>query len=242
MLNQNTLVQADSIIHIPKSDTSTPKILSHKSEREGRIVAYPDNNFTRVILSMNPIIGLRIILDLIPSSANYGRGHFSNGFIADNSSTTTLIPLDQNERWIQQKSSQLLSLLRVDDVESGIASQSETFVKKALAENRILALQMVNQVYNDNVGNPHIQIGILHLCSHIEYSFGSPTLQTIALAALNDKNDDVKDYAVQCFENWNHRDGLRILKTIHSDTRWLQSYIDSVIESLSEICLEADKA
>jgi hypothetical protein len=230
MLNQNTIVQAEK----PLSETDTLILLTRKSNREGRNMAYLDNNSTRIILSMNPIVGSGIYLDAIQTSANFGSAPFGNGSVVDNSSTTTFMPFDQDERWIQQKSIQLLSLLRVDDIEAGISSQSEIFVKRALEEHRIFALQMVNQVYTDNVGNPHIQIGILHLCSHIEYSIGNPNLQTIALAALSDKSDDVKDYAVQCFENWNHKEGLRILKTVHSDTRWLQDYIDNVIESLSE--------
>ena len=242
MRNQNTLIQAySSLIPIPKSDTSTPEILSPISEWEGRNLAYPDNNSASVILSMNPIIvSFGIFLDTAqPSTKSFKYG---NGFVVDNSTTSILKPFEQSERWIQQKSVQFLSLLRAEDVEAGISSQAELFVKNALEENRILALQMVNQVYNNNVGSPHIQIGILHLSSHIDYSIGSPNLQTIALAALNDKNDDVKDYAVQCFENWNHKDGLRILKTIHSDTLWLQNYIDSVIDSLSEINSEVGSA
>lgn len=247
MLNQNTLVQTDSIHKAPDTDTSTSEIFSSKGEKEGRNMAYPDNNSNSVILSMNPIVeSFGIFLDTLQSSTKsfkYGsKIGGRDGFVIDNSRTSILRPLEQAERWIRKKSISFLSLLRTEDVEAGMSSQSELFVKDILEENRILALQMINQVYNDNVGNPHIQIGILHLSSHVDYSAGWPNLQTIALAALNDRNDDVKDYAVQCFENWNHKDGLRILKTIHSDTQWLQSYIDSVIASLSQIYTEVTMA
>jgi len=92
---------------------------------------------------MNPTVGLGIFLDAIQSSANYANTHMANGFVVDNSSTTMHIPLDQNERWIQQKSTQLLSLLRMDDVEAGIPSQSEKSVISAIEDHRILALQIV---------------------------------------------------------------------------------------------------
>ena len=243
--SRTSIVQTDRIIYIAQGiDTSTP--VSSKGEKEGRNSAYPDNNSNSVTLSMNPIVKpFGIFLDALQSSTKsfkYGSKIDGDGFVIDKNRTLILKPLEPPDRWIQKKSISFLYLLRTEDVEAGISSRSELFFKDILEKDSIRALQMINQVYNDNVGNPHIQIGILHLSSHIDYSTGSPNLQTIALAALSDKNDDVKDYAVQCFENWNHKDGLKMLKTIHSDTKWLQSYIDSVIESLSQIYPEVTMA
>ena len=230
---QNILVQANNILEI-----NAPEISSRNSEQEGRTLAYPYDSFASIVMAVNPIIeSLSILLDSVSSSTKSFLS--GSGYVTDDNSTTVLKPIDNNGIWIKNKSAQLLSLLRTEDVESGIASPSEVFVRQALKENVMLALQMINQVYVDNVGDSHVQIGILHLSSHIDYSIGYPTLQTIAIAALSDNNDDVKDYAVQCYENWNHIDGLRILKTIHTDTRWLQDYIDSVITSLSESFPEA---
>jgi len=239
MSTQNTLIQAFGIL--ANGLIMAPKIFSRNSEQEGHVLAYLYDSIASVVMAVNPTIeSLSILIDAIPSSTKSFLS--KSGYVTDENSTSILKPIDDNSIWIQKKSTQLLSLLRTEDVESGIANPSEVFVKQALNENKALALQMINKVYVDNVGNAHIKIGILHLCSHIDYSTGYPTLQTIALAALNDRNDDVKDYAVQCYENWNHKDGLRILKTIHTDTCWLQNYIDGVIASLSEDFPEVETA
>ena len=236
MLSPNIHVQADSLSWINNAlSNSTPKISTWDYEKVGRSLAYLFDSVSTIVTAVNPIIeSLGILIDTTSSNSTTKSFLSRSGYVTDDNSTFVLKSMDANEIWIREKSAQLLSLLRAEDVESGIASPSEVFVKQALMDNRVLALQMINQVYLDNVGNAHIQIGILHLSSHIDYNVGNPTLQTIALAALSDNNDDVKDYAVQCYENWNHKDGLRILKTIYTETRWLQDYIDNVIIALSE--------
>jgi len=233
MLRQDTLTQASNVFAITDDSTNTIQDSLLIRMKSSRSLAYPNDAFNSVVLSVNPFVeALGIFINALSSSTKSFRSR--NGYIIDDISTSVLRPIDKRKLWIQEKSSALHSLLITEEVESGIASQSEIFARKAIEDNRMLALQMINQVYIENVGNAHVQIGILHLSSHLDYSVGFPTLQTIALAALNDKNDDVKDYAVRCYENWNHIDGMRVLKTIHTDTKWLQDYIDDVIDSLSE--------
>jgi len=230
---QNTLVQANRFFEFVNEQKEMPDIFSLFSEQEGRKMPYPYDDVASIVMAYNPVIeALNVLFASEPSSTKT----FSpqGGYVADKNSTTMFKPVEDFDILLKQKCEYFLSLLCTEDFEAGVAGQSEDFARDTLAENRTLALQMINQVYLENVGNAHVQIGILHLSSHIDYDVGFPNLQTIALAALSDKNDDVKDYAVQCYENWNHRNGLKVLKTIHSDTLWLQEYIDSVIVSLSE--------
>ena len=236
MSNQNTLMIASNSIKIVNTQLNeTPEFFLRDGKKVERSWAYLYDSISTSVTAINLIIeALNAYINATSLKSSINSYLPRSGYVADYNSTSVLKRIDNNDIWIQKKSTQLLSLLRTEDIESGVASPSEAFAKQALKENRTLALQMINQVYLDNVGNAHIQIGILCLSSHINYIIGYPTLQTIALAALKDSNDDVKDYAVRCYEMWNHKDGLRILKTIHTDTVWLQNYIDSVIESLSE--------
>ena len=242
---QNTLAQADGfVIFCDSLANSTPKISSRGIGRMGWSAECQFDSVSTIVTAFNPIIAmsLSILIDVASSKKRTTAFLSQSGYTTNNNSTFILKPVDDNYLWIQEKSRQLFSMLRTEDVESGITSSSEVFVRQTLGENRSLALQVVNKVYLDNVGNSHVQIGILHLSSHIEYYIGYPTLQTIAIAALSDPNDDVRDYAVQCYENWNHKDGLRVLKKIHTNTQWLQDYIDSVIVSLSDTFPEVASA
>jgi hypothetical protein len=42
----------------------------------------------------------------------------------------------------------------------------------------------------------------------------------------------VREYGVKCFENWQHKEGIRILEQIKANERWLQNYINLVIHDL----------
>ena len=245
MPTQNTHIQADDFVKIiDVLSNSTHKAYSRDIERTVRSLGNLFFSLSTIVTALNPIIAesLSILIDVASSKSSTTSFSSKSGYVTDDNSTYVLKPIYYNDIWIQKHSAQLLSLLRTEDVESGIASSSEVFVRQAIGENKALALQAINKVYLDNVGNAHIQIGILHLSSHIDYCIGYPTLQTIAIGALSDSNDDVKDYAVQCYENWNHKDGLRILKTVHTDTQWLQDYINSVIASLTEVYPEVASA
>lgn len=234
---QNTFVQADEIVKVQASDNCLPK-----SERGGRPVAYLLDRTASVLTAVNTNIEFSSVLLDTLSSGSKSFLASSSGYITDDNSTSVLKTIDANEIWIQENAGQLTALLRMEDVESGIINPSELFVKRALNENKILALQMINKVYFDNLGNSHIQIGVLHLSSYIDYKIAYPTLQTMAFAALSDCDDDVKDYAVRCYAYWNHPDGIRALNTIRSDAEWLQNYINDVIRSLSDAFPEVTPA
>ncbi|MCL2343316.1 MAG: hypothetical protein FWC62_05405 [Firmicutes bacterium] len=244
MSNQNTLAQANGLVEVIGGLSKAISGISlQEIGKTGQPLLYLIDNIPTTITTVQPMIdALSILINAASSKSSINSPLRRIKSVIDDNSTYVLKQVDDDDVWIQEKSIQLLSLLRTEDIESGIASPAEVFAKQALKENRILALHMINKVHLDNVGNSHIQIGILHLISHIDYELGYPTLQTIARGALSDRDDDVKDYAVRCYEYWNHQDGLRVLKTIHSDTGWLQKYINDVIASLSEDLPEVTSA
>ena len=86
----------------------------------------------------------------------------------------------------------------------------------------------------DSINNVNLVVGILHIISHFDYEKVYPQGPTIALAALNINNPEIKECAVMAYENWSHVDSLSILKAIKVSETWLQEYINQVIKDIEE--------
>ena len=56
----------------------------------------------------------------------------------------------------------------------------------------------------------------------------------MAVSALNHTNQEVCEYAIKCFENWNDFDGMRKLKAVRFSTKWLNEYAKAVIDEFEE--------
>ncbi|MEG9198754.1 hypothetical protein [Lactococcus lactis] len=146
---------------------------------------------------------------------------------------------EEKERYMNYQYNNLKNILCTENFESGIESNAETFIRALLKKDKTLAQQLISNLFYNSFGQKNnkdieILIGILNIISHLEINNKDYSmLKVIALAAISHKNDDVKDYAVQCFENWNDPSDISTLKNIQSQASWLQNYIDKVIKSLS---------
>lgn len=54
----------------------------------------------------------------------------------------------------------------------------------------------------------------------------------MALGLLQHENIYLRDRAIQVYEQWNSKKGINVLKTLKCDQKWLQDYVDKVIEYL----------
>jgi hypothetical protein len=129
----------------------------------------------------------------------------------------------------------LKAMLQEEITESGMANPSEKIVESLYSENKRKANILLNELFIKNFHTPHIIVGILHIISHFDYDLVSPEGPTMAIAALTHKNVEVREYGVKCFENWRHKDGIRILEHIKAGEQWLQNYIDLVIRDLKTL-------
>jgi hypothetical protein len=126
----------------------------------------------------------------------------------------------------------LKAMLQEEITESGIANPSEKIIESLYSEDKRKANMLLNELFLKNFHTPHIIVGVLHIISHFDYDLVSPEGPTMAIAALSHKDIEVREYGVKCFENWQHKDGIRILERIKADERWLQNYINLVIRDL----------
>ena len=90
-------------------------------------------------------------------------------------------------------------------------------------------MEALMQIYLKNLQNVHVLEGILVMISSVPYEVVEPKGQTMAIGLLTNKELLVRDRAIQCFEQWNSKKGLGVLKSLDCQPKWLQRYVDKVI-------------
>lgn len=118
------------------------------------------------------------------------------------------------------------------DVEWGEISEFDEYVMNNIQDENVL--KAINQIYLDNFDNEEILVKILHSISEIDYKLVNPYGQTIAIAAISNKNLVVKQKAIETFERWQNEDSIKILENIDVREKWLKKYVQKVLEDLRE--------
>jgi hypothetical protein len=128
--------------------------------------------------------------------------------------------------------SRLKTMLQEEITECGTVNPSEKIIESLYSEDKQKTNILLNKLFIGNYHNPHIIVGVLHIISHFNYDIVSPEGPTMAIAAFSHKAIEVREYGVKCFENWQHKDGIKILENVKADERWLKNYIKLVISDL----------
>lgn len=135
-------------------------------------------------------------------------------------------------------SKQFISLLREEDFEFGYKTRSESILEEQLQINALATRNWLNEIFIKNYFDEVVTIGILRIIGRFEPVMIFPQGQTIALAALTHKNDEIKELGLRAFEKWCSLESLEILKTLDIQTPWLNEYKDDVIADFEEqLCL-----
>lgn len=119
-------------------------------------------------------------------------------------------------------------------LESGMVSNGERLFNGLYKKNRCEALCFLDSVYIRYYSDRRVLLGILDIIANISYSDGFPTAQTMALGAISHKDDEVKEFAVRCYDHWHEKGSVEILKSIDTDAHWLRKYIDAVIHDITD--------
>ena len=136
---------------------------------------------------------------------------------------------------ISKNTQMLLSIMHDDYFEANHIPNSELFVdslKKQYSNYDILI--WLNEIMGENMDNPHILRGLMHIISHYPYQYVHPIGPTMAGVLLNNKDNSVKDFAIKAFENWNSKETIGYLKYTEFSTDWLKEYAQAVIEDLEK--------
>ncbi len=129
----------------------------------------------------------------------------------------------------------VLGLLENEIFVNGEKTKLEDFLRSSLnSVNKDTILVWLEKLYFDVMQNNDLKIGILHTISHIPYKLVYPAGQSLALTGLTDPCDEVIEFSIKAFENWEDKDSVYLLKGRQLKKKWLQEYLDEVVEILEE--------
>lgn len=133
----------------------------------------------------------------------------------------------------------LLSYIRNEDYEFGQRCDSINLVEEQLKLNEIATQNWFNKLYLRFFSTDEsILLSLLRIVEYLDKELFFPTGQTMALASLSHRNDEIKEMGIRIFENWYCVESYDILKNLHVETAWLQEYIEQVKKDLEEeLCL-----
>lgn len=127
----------------------------------------------------------------------------------------------------------ILSVIVSDEFEDGEISNSERYMKKNMTfETKDYILDALMKTYMDKYNDEHVLLGVMEMISCVKYEDVEPQGQIMALGLLQHENIYLRDRAIQVYEQWNSRKGINVLKALKCDQKWLQDYVDKVIEYL----------
>ena len=219
MKNDNFNIDAifdESMIYQPSCYSSFPKI------------TYDDIGFENNIF-------------LINDSKHYGKNdeHFvTNNFERQINSISygrdVLDCIAQTEMHSYEKKtsefeSTIKNIIFHDEYYDGELSASEQYMIEANEQGHLkVVLDALMKIYVSSLDNLHILEGILVMISCVPYDVVAPAGQVMAMGLLSNKELSIRDKAIQCFEKWNSKKGLDILKNLKCSPKWLQQYVDQV--------------
>ena len=176
----------------------------------------------------------------VNDSESYIKNETTNKIISKNTSEGSLIYCNEkdfeekirefrNSR-VKQMYNEISIIIGHDECVDGEISQSEIFIKQAYERGQMdYVMEALMQIYLKNLSNVHFLEGILVMISAVPYEIVEPKGQTMAMGLLTNKELLIRDRAIQCFEQWNSKKGLEVLKSIECQPKWLQKYVDKVI-------------
>jgi len=142
---------------------------------------------------------------------------------------------NKREKFLRNKiTPELLNFITGEDFEFGFVSRSEKLINEQIEVNDLATRNWLNEIFIENYKSDHILIGLLRIIGRFDQQIIFPQGQTMALAALSHRNNEIKELGIRAFENWASSNSIEILKNAHIELPWLNSYKEEVIADLEE--------
>lgn len=123
-----------------------------------------------------------------------------------------------------------------ETITDGDPNMVYTYFRQVIKNNREEILVWFQKLLLQNFSsNTTVVSNILHLLKSEEYSNIFPEGVAIAIACLSSQRDDIKELALQCFENWENPDCVKYLKNYSTGVQWLDEYVQDVIKELTDV-------
>lgn len=129
----------------------------------------------------------------------------------------------------------ILSLISEDIFIDGEISHSERFMLNHFNNDTSTdILNALSQLYTDHANNINVCVGILAMLSRISAKQAGTIGLLVCGLAVAHKSLQVKDRAVETFEEWNSKSTLSLLSSIATEPKWFQTYVNSVIKNIED--------
>ena len=155
-----------------------------------------------------------------------------NNLIKDNEFEFKTIQNEETKQNQKIQKNRILNMIRESETEWGRYSEFEEFLIKN--RNDKFLINIINQIFIDNISDSDVIVKILHAFSKLDYGDTYPNAQTMCLAAISVNNSEVKEAAIEVFEAWRNSEALKLLQIIDRKEKWLKKYCDKVIEEIKE--------
>lgn len=121
-------------------------------------------------------------------------------------------------------------------LEDGYISNSQKLYDIIQNEyGNITSTMFLGNVYKENALNNKIIKSILYILSKIKPNKLNGIEEGIIAFALMNKDYEIRDLALQCFEKWNDKRYLNLLRSLDMNVDFLQEYLNYIINELENV-------
>ena len=173
-------------------------------------------------------------LDIIKKDNNFLNFNFDFSVLSKNISVENKINTERENFLRKRITNHLINTILEESFEFGLKSKSEIIIEDQLNINALATRNWLNEIFIEYFDDEKIIIGILRIIGRFDERIIFPQGQTIALAALNHKNIEIKELGIRAFENWGTSNSIKVLENIGLDVAWLHDYKNQVIEDIKE--------
>lgn len=141
----------------------------------------------------------------------------------------------QYKQTVSKIESKLLLALKDFSIESEKMSYAESLIYEYSKQYTLrLVGEALTDIYIKCYDQPKVIAGICSSLERFDASEVSPWGQSIVIGLVNHNNDYVKERVISLIENWGDSSLLPALKSIDIKSKWMQEYVDDVVEYLEE--------
>lgn len=121
-------------------------------------------------------------------------------------------------------------LIANDEYIDGVLSVSEQFMRVAYGRGQMDSMmEALMLLFRRSCNDTHVLEGMLVMIASVPYEAVWPNGQAIAGELVSHPELQIRDRAIQCYERWNSKKGLDVLRRLDCTPKWLQKYVDEII-------------
>ena len=159
-------------------------------------------------------------------------------YLKDTSETSSTFKAPHSLNINTESAKLLESMFEAEYYETGIANKSEKFFRSWFTNDSTSAMNGLSKIFYENFGREgrkvNILLGVLHLLSHLKYEEVTPLGPVLAGWGTTHANNEVAEYSLKCFEDWENPEAISKLESMKFSSQWLQDYAEDIIAELKE--------